>query len=356
MELLKDIKSWNKANNNDIHCVISLLLEHQLKDHFSFIELRQYSCNGVKNKVARFRHIQTNMVFHLIPGGYLHAGISLFQQWIIEKLYKMDAPEYYLSEGSPPKIDIAPFLISEYLITEYAWAKFGGKNLYRSFGSEYPIDGVKYNDVSKWCSKANLIIPTELQWEYACKAGSNSIFYWGNLPNYSYAWTKKNRYFDIEKSKSKNTEIINHTNSNTISSIKKQFGYIVENISAPLNFSNKLTNKNYHTYTAKEQKRPNAFGLLGMIGNLGEYVTELLQPYSGGCDTSIYSIPFWKGENILRGGWHEYGWKYNRTNSRIHSAVSDTGCSSRAVFPLELKTIEQIITKLDESSDNKTLS
>ena len=285
--ILNNRKEWNAASNAEREAVVQQLLQAELKGHFEYLEMKTYSCGGFANTVAIFRHLSSDMLFHLLPGEPEYfAGASAEQIAVIEKEYSMDLPEFFNES-----IEIKPFLISRYLITEDAWAKFGGKALYRNFGPKHPIDAVEREDVEKWAQPIGLKLPSEMEWECACKAGIQKIFYWGNIPNLSYAWTNENTDFS----------------------------------------------ERYYTMTEEEQKSGNAFGLLGMIGNLAEWVEDDAH------DDYYVSQEAYRNEDhpnpdgILRGGWNNYGWNFNRSTSRVQCGAADTGCSARLVFEIKIK-------------------
>ena len=56
-------------------------------------------------------------------------------------------------------------------------------------GDNRPVTHVSWNDCQEFCRKTGLQLPTEAQWEYACRAGSTGA-YAGNLDDM--AWYENN--------------------------------------------------------------------------------------------------------------------------------------------------------------------
>ena len=40
-------------------------------------------------------------------------------------------------------------------------------------GNNRPVEEVSWEDCQRFCSKTGLKLPTEAQWEYACRAGDD---------------------------------------------------------------------------------------------------------------------------------------------------------------------------------------
>lgn len=135
-----------------------------------------------KQGYKEYRHKQTGMVFVLIPSG----------------TFKMGSPpsekgRFGGNEGPVHEVTLNSFLISKYEVTQGVWQKIMGNNpSHFKKGDDYPVEQVSWNDCQEFCRKTGLRLPTEAEWEYACRAGITTRFYWGDEVNGDYMWYRDN--------------------------------------------------------------------------------------------------------------------------------------------------------------------
>ncbi len=72
------------------------------------------------------------------------------------------------------------FYLGKYEVTQAQWEKVMGYNpsLFKSVGPQAPVDTVSWDDCQAFCQKAGggLRLPTEAEWEYACRAGTDGPY------------------------------------------------------------------------------------------------------------------------------------------------------------------------------------
>jgi formylglycine-generating enzyme required for sulfatase activity len=96
-----------------------------------------------------------------------------------------------------------PFYLGKYEVTQEQWQAMMGTNPSYLKGPKNPVECVSWKDCQAFLAKLNeklradgakFGLPTEAQWEYACRAGTTTIFSFGDDPkNFGdYAWYGRN--------------------------------------------------------------------------------------------------------------------------------------------------------------------
>jgi formylglycine-generating enzyme required for sulfatase activity len=90
-----------------------------------------------------------------------------------------------------------PFYLGVYEVTQEQYEKKMGKNPSRSFkGASDPVEMVSWDDAVEFCTKLSAKegktyrLPTEAEWEYACRAGTTTVYSFGDDESQlgEYAW------------------------------------------------------------------------------------------------------------------------------------------------------------------------
>ncbi len=172
------------------------------------------------------------------------------------------------------------FWLSKYEITLEQWQKIMGKkelhpekpNPFANNGLRFPVVSVSWNDIQVFIKKLNQLstdykfrLPTEAEWEYACRAGTTTPFYFGDSISDSQA--------------NYNAEI-----ASAFSAPGKNIGHPVKVGSFPAN----------------------SWGLYDIHGNVWEWVSDWYAPYSP--DSAVNPKGPENGkEKVIRGGSFYFG-------------------------------------------------
>ncbi len=81
-----------------------------------------------------------------------------------------------------------PFFLGKYEVTQEQWEAVTGKNPSRFRGAKHPVERVSWEDCQAFIQKLNekfadshrsFRLPTEAEWEYACRAGTSTAYGFG---------------------------------------------------------------------------------------------------------------------------------------------------------------------------------
>jgi formylglycine-generating enzyme required for sulfatase activity len=147
--------------------------------------------------------------------GQTEAGEHYLIQVVGEKHYYMG----YTHELPRHNVCLDGFWMGKYEITQTQWQQVMGenpsyfnKNRVGQDTSSHPVEQVSWNDVQKFLRKLNehvgeemYRLPTEAEWEYGARAGTETIFYFGNkvgkLGEYAWYWDNTNRTHPVGQRK-----------------------------------------------------------------------------------------------------------------------------------------------------------
>ncbi len=131
----------------------------------------------------------SGLVFVLVPGGAFamgaatsaRAGRPVGSPNVDEQSGEDEAD----LAGRPRRVELQPFLISKYEMTQGQWTRLFGANpssYDRPDRAAHPVEMVSWEDCLAALPPAGLDLPTEAQWEYAARGGTSTVWWTGDDP------------------------------------------------------------------------------------------------------------------------------------------------------------------------------
>jgi formylglycine-generating enzyme required for sulfatase activity len=186
---------------------------------------------------------EVNLAMILIPQGKFVMGSPL-----LEPGHKDDELQHQV-------VFSRPYFIGKYEVTQEQWEAVMGDNPSQTKGAKLPVTNVSWNDCQNFISKlnakteSNYRLPTEAEWEFACRSGAKSAYSVGEK---------------ITK---------NDANYENVKGGAKPVG----------------------------SYKPNSFGLYDMHGNVWEFCSDCYGAYSAGKSLDPMGIKNAR-DHVLRGG------------------------------------------------------
>jgi len=237
----------------------------------------------VPDRVLRSKQKDVPENFVLIHGGEFTMGSPTYE------------PERK-SDETQHQVRVSDFYIGKYVVTQSEWESVTGTNPSAFKGANLPVEQVSWDDCQAFIQALNrktvqtYRLPTEAEWEYACRAGTTTPFSTGgNLT----------------------TEQANYNGNYP--------------------YNNNRKGQHRKQTVAVDSFEPNAWGLYNMHGNVWEWCSDWYGVYEsgrvenpGGSKNGSY--------RVLRGGSWSFGAEHCRSASRDNDTPGSR--SSRVGFRL----------------------
>jgi formylglycine-generating enzyme required for sulfatase activity len=194
-------------------------------------------------------------------------SVTQRMRWIRPGRFLMGSPEdepgRFEREGPQHQVIISKgFWLFDTPVTQALWQAVMEENPSRFKSPDRPVETVTWNNCQEFLQKINgkypgleLCLPSEAQWEYACRAGSSTALYTGEI------------------------EIIGDGNAPALHTISWYGGNSGEDFE--LDNGQKISWLDNRQFTSNPcgthpvtRKQPNGWGLYDMLGNVWEWVAD----------------------------------------------------------------------------------
>lgn len=125
------------------------------------------------------REPKSGAILLLVPSGTYRRGAAAGEAGCHER----EQPAHSVTLGDP-------FYLGRFAVTQQQWRNVMGDDPSRSSGLENPVENMSFDALREFLAATGLHLPTEAQWEYACRAGSTEARYGPKLGRM--AWYSEN--------------------------------------------------------------------------------------------------------------------------------------------------------------------
>lgn len=216
----------------------------------------------VEGDVGRFTVNGVSFEMVRVEGGTFHMGATSEQEGEVDSNEKPVHP-----------VTLSSYYIGKTEVTQALWQAVMGSNPSYFKGADLPVECVSWNDCQEFIQKLNRLtgrnfrLPTEAEWEFACRGGNNSRGY-------------------------------KYSGSNDIDNVAWYGG-----------------NSGDQTHPVGT-KAPNELGIYDMSGNVWEWCSDWYIDYTSDLETNPTGPQSGSYRVIRGGGWYVIAW-FCRSSTRI---------------------------------------
>ena len=180
-EIVLDLAKWDAASSEEREAAARTMDERA--PGFDLLRLETFTAGTATHEVAIFSHNLTSMEFVLVPAS----------------TFTMGSPPSDADRKADEVVRTVtltrPFLIARTEVPQKDWFKHlttRGKPQFAA--DDNPMENATFHDMKAFLYRSGLAFPTEAQWEYACRAGTTTRFHFGDDAKDlgEYAWFEAN--------------------------------------------------------------------------------------------------------------------------------------------------------------------
>ncbi len=200
------VKSVEKSKSDLENVVPSLVVDERGKGHGSCADILDSALASMKGTPVAPGGGSTKASTSARAGEVWKEPVTGMEMvWVPKGCYKMGcgwwSGECCVNEEPVHEVCVDGFWMGKYEVTQGEWVRVMGSNPSEfTKGDGYPVEKVSWEEATQFIGKLNsmkqgeyqLRLPTEAEWEYACRSGGKPEKYAGGSETGRVAWFWKN--------------------------------------------------------------------------------------------------------------------------------------------------------------------